>query len=473
MTMLDEASNRLHGYRLHGRFRNFLAAIADNSNRLIENGVIDVEHLPSRETDYQTFVDFDSLKNWSIVDAIGFCYYIYASHKWSSQTLMESPGTRVLYLRGFDYEEAAGLGSGVAIGSTTSDSRTFSQSLAESLATDFDLFKALSPNDLQWETVTPSNYFERDLDKVNELAKRPIRSFYFNANYWRDDMAGLIDKMDYFIVYISSITESVLWETELLEQKQRAQHTTVVFDEEAIEKKHGHVELGRLVNRFPSADVVWEKKRREMEAMTADQVRNQLERKFLVVTPDEFFADVPAQKSHIKDSAVTVSSTDRTTPLEFRFYPAVDGEFLDRIREFDAGNEEMVRHQIASSSVANLPWFMGRLQLGIYSALLLGNFEAVARNLARYGAAIAIVEQHLERLVVPGQLEQKLELLNQHFLMAKNLSHQIVAHGDANQFVEDRPRAERELHPEFDGAVAAFEHFAQKALDALAERSKR
>lgn len=72
--------------------------------------------------------------------------------------------------------------------------------------------------------------------------QRPC-SIYLNARSWRQGVADLLDRMDHYVVYVSSITESVLWELGQLDTDERRRRVTVVFDEETIDKKEGQLAL--------------------------------------------------------------------------------------------------------------------------------------------------------------------------------------------------------------------------------------
>jgi hypothetical protein len=52
----------------------------------------------------------------------------------------------VLYLRGFDYQAAVGVGGGLAMGFSTVDSTRFNHRLGALLGHDCEVYKALSPS---------------------------------------------------------------------------------------------------------------------------------------------------------------------------------------------------------------------------------------------------------------------------------------------------------------------------------------
>ena len=72
-------------------------------------------------------------------------------------------------------------------------------------------------------------------------------------------MLGLIPRMDHYVVYVSSLTESALWELDQLHTDQRRGRVTVVFDEDAIGKKASQLALQEaLAGRLGEA--IWAKR---------------------------------------------------------------------------------------------------------------------------------------------------------------------------------------------------------------------
>lgn len=150
-------------------------------------------------------------------------------------------GKQVLFLRGFDIEGSLASGGNLAMGFSSIDATQFNSTLGKLLRPHFELFKALSPKDVYWETVEAQHYFYGDFEGMIRFAGQPMRSIYVNALQWKEDIAHLLDRMDYFIVYVSSTTESALWELEQLITDDRRTRVTVVFDEEAIKTKKMHL----------------------------------------------------------------------------------------------------------------------------------------------------------------------------------------------------------------------------------------
>ena len=95
--------------------------------------------------------------------------------------------------------------------------------------------------------------------------------------------------MDHYVVYVSSLTESALWELDQLHTDQRRGRVTVVFDEDAIGKKASQLALQEaLAGRLGEA--IWAKQGGP-PSLTAAQVREGLTKVFKVMDPDEFEAE--------------------------------------------------------------------------------------------------------------------------------------------------------------------------------------
>ena len=69
------------------------------------------------------------------------------------------------------------------------------------------------------------------------LPQRPPASFYVNAHHWQDDIARVVDRVDHFVVHLSSLTEGSLWEIALLRDRRRQPDSTIVFDPAAVQRR--------------------------------------------------------------------------------------------------------------------------------------------------------------------------------------------------------------------------------------------
>jgi hypothetical protein len=159
----------------------------------------------------------------------------------------------VLYLRGFDYQAAVGVGGGLAMGFSTVDSTRFNHRLGALLGHDCEVYKALSPLDLERETLALERHFYGDYPALTRLCSAPIRSFFLHADHWQRDVAQLAGRMDYFVVYLSSLSESVLWELQYLHDHGHAGRASVIFDRDAILTKTSTPASTRRCPGWPSA----------------------------------------------------------------------------------------------------------------------------------------------------------------------------------------------------------------------------
>jgi hypothetical protein len=186
-------------------------------------------------------------------------------------------GRRVLYLRGYDFEAAFATGGDVAAGIATWDTTAFTLKLPQLLGAGHGLVKVLSPKEVDRETVTIERWYD-DFDAMIQWINRRPLAFYLNALHWKKGVLDLIPRMDHYVVYVSSLTESALWELDQLDTDARRHRVTVVLDEDAIAQKTSQLALqeglgGRL------GEAIWTAQGRPSQ-LTAPQVRKSLAEKF-------------------------------------------------------------------------------------------------------------------------------------------------------------------------------------------------
>lgn len=468
LRFLFEASKNLHGYLIHTWFTHYLDVIVANVRRLLDRGAVGPEGQPTEQTDFRMMFDFDALDIEKVTYLVGFYMYVMASHKKANFFLMrEEPTRRVLYLRGFDYEGATATGGGMAVGYSSTHTTRFNRILAEQLRPEFEIFTALSPRDLFWETSGAQRYFHGDYDGLIRASSNPIRSVHLNANHWREDVAWLLDRMDHFVVYVSSITESVLWELELLRDSGRAADVTVVFDEDAIDNKEMQEGLQEAMGRRHVGDVLWSKGRPDDERPTPAELRDRLARSFVVVSPDGFVDGIEAHRSRIREASSPLAVGSREDPLPFRFFPALDPEPLERIRDFDGAVDAEIAARIAERSITNLPWFLNLVQLRIYTSLMLGRHDQTGRALAVYGAVVETVRRRLMAEASDGlSAEQRAAALSraeEHAGMAAYAAPRLMALGETHQFGDYSAQARTTYDELFAAAAEAVESFFAEA----------
>jgi hypothetical protein len=351
------------------------------------------------------------------------------------------------------------------VGVSALHTKQFSWRLGDQLAGgDIDFFKPLSPEDLYWETAAATHHFYGDFVDIIHMASEPIRSFYVNANDWQEEISRFVDRMDYFIVYVSSLTPSVLWEIELLERKQRAQHATVVFDADAIENKELQIRLQESLGEEHGNYMTW-RKATDGPALSAEEVREQLARSFVVVSPGEFDATVDMIKNRIAEARGPVGPGAREAPLDFRFHPAVDADELQRIRDFDDELGDLIRELVSSRSITNLPWFLNQVQLKIFTTLMLGDHDGTGRALVIYAAVMDTVRTKIAGQAEPGDdvayenEREAVDSLTQHYDTGAYVGNLLLSYGQSHEFGDYRARAKEVYDKLFAATTAAVDDF--------------
>jgi hypothetical protein len=388
--LLDEASRKLLGYYVHRKFRNYLSSIVAALNQQYRDGMNEGLTQPT-PLGCAMLLDFRALDYNALTDVVGVCMYVLLCHATASARLQHrDDAKRVLYLRGYDFEAAFATGGGVAAGISTWDTTGFTLDLPALLQR--PLFKILSPKEVDSETVTAERYYEH-LDKMTRwIAARPA-ALYLNALHWQRGVLELIPRMDHFIVYLSSITESALWELEQLRDERYRDRVTVVFDEQAIEKKASQLDLQQAMDG-KAGSTIWSKQG-PAPSLTAAQVRDGLAEVFTVMSPDAFKANIEDVRRRIDDSHSELKPGERETKLDFEFYPAVEDSELDRLHEMSQGLAKLVEAG-QTSPIDCLSLFVAHIQLLIYVSLLLGDHEATGRALAAYSAVMWSASDHYE-----------------------------------------------------------------------------
>jgi hypothetical protein len=253
----------------------------------------------------------------------------------------------------------------------------------------------------------------------------------------------LVTVRDY-VVYVSSLTESALWELDQLHADQRRDRVTVVFDEDAIGKKTSQLALQEgLAGRLGEA--IWAKQSGP-QSFTAAQVRAGLTEVFTVMDPDEFEANIDAVKRRIDNSNAELTPGERETWLEFEFYPAVRDSDFERLRVMSQTMAELVEPG-QNGRIDCLPLYVAQLQLRIHLSLLLGDHAATGRALAAYSAMMQSASDHYAR---PGERVGALSEENRARLHAILASHggfaeyagrRLLAYGRSHEFMDQSEQA--------------------------------
>ena len=254
-TLLDETAKKLLGYYVYRKFRTYLGSITAALHQQYQDGLSEGLTRPTPRG-RATLFDFRALDYNALIEVVGVYMYVLSCHKSGNWRLLQrNEAKQVLYLRGYDFEAAFSTGGGMAAGLSTMDTEGFTLKLPSLL--ERRLFKVLSPKEVDWETVSAERYYD-DFDAMIQWINQRPAAVYLNALHWKQGVLELIPRMDHYVVYVSSLTESALWELDQLHTDQRRGRVTVVFDEDAIGKKASQLALQEaLAGRLGEA--IWAK----------------------------------------------------------------------------------------------------------------------------------------------------------------------------------------------------------------------
>jgi len=396
----------------------------------------------------------------------GIYFYILACHKGANHGLMNRyEDKQVLYLRGFDIEESVASGGSQAVGFSSVDAAQFNWTLGRLLASrDFRVFKVLSPKDVYWETVEAQRYFYSEFADMIPLARQPMRSIFLNALRWKEGVADLLDRMDHFVVYVPSISESALWELQQLDTDDRRGRVTVVFDQDAIEKKEMHLGLQQKLQNDLGDKLIWRKEGPAPD-LTAAELRERLSREFLLTTPEAFEKEIEEHRRRIAADSARLPPGARETWLDCEFYPALDTDKLKALREFAARIQALVAAGTGEKGITCLPLFLNHVQMRIFMTLLMGEHHETGLALAAYAA---VMQGALDYFGRPGKKagdlseegrERHLAMLQDHFEMARHIGLRMLSFGKSHEFGDYSAIAAAEFEATVDrtmGAVGKF-----------------
>jgi hypothetical protein len=298
---------------------------------------------------------------------------------------------------------------------------------------------------------------------VFSLASAPIRSIYLNALHWKEDIGHLLDRMDHFVVYVSSITESVLCKLEQLDTDDRRVRVTVVFDEEAIKNKEIQFGIRDTMRDKFGNKLIWSKKE-PPSALSVTGLREQLSRRFLLTTPDAFDKEIEVHRRRIAEGSARLSPGARETWLEFRFHPALDADKLKELRDFSAWVQAQITGCTGQNGITCLPLFLDHVQLRIFMTLLMGEHNETGCALAAYAA---VMQGAIDYYTRPGKLgdlshegrERHLGLLQDHLKMAQHIGMRMLAYGKSHQFDDFSAIAKSDFSAVFEKGNSAVMKF--------------
>jgi hypothetical protein len=469
-TFLEEATKLLLGYFVHRKFKDYLDVLYINFQSLFKSGLIHNFAEPTEKGRYTMLFNFYDLDINSITYINGLYYYILAAHKNANFYLLNKHEKKqILYLRGFDFEGSVDTGSGVAMGFSSTDTIRFNHKLKELLFPDFLIFKVFSPKDIYWDAITAERYFYGDYNDIVNFARYKMCSVFLNAAHWKEGISQLLDRMDHYIVYMSSITESVLWELEQLNTDDRRKRVTVVFDEKAIKDKVGQLNMrGAMQYKFGDK-LIWSKKG-SSPTIDLDNLREQLSSAFLVTNPEAFEADIEEHRKRISNSPAALAPGSRETFLDFNFYPSFDDARSKNLLEILHFIETQIKRQTKNRGIDCLPLFFNLVQLWVFITLLMGEHFETGRALATYAATIKGAYDYYSNpenkvgVLSKERRQRNLELLLDHEYMATDISWYMLSYGKSNQFNDFRPRARTTFETEFSTTKTAVDSFFSEAI---------
>lgn len=445
--LLLNSTKKLHGYTTHLLFANYLAKIAEDGTRayrLYENEkFLESAMRGMKVGGTRTAVDGDAMHLYELAKVVGLYSWVFMSHEKADYRLADSRGMpRILFLRGFAYQDANAMGSAGMSIMARPDSLNFINDLYENFSPDrFVVCIPLSPEDLEIETSGGLVQYVYEKDGIHKLQKSVKPYFYLNANYWQEDVACLASKADHFLVYVTSITDSIIWELDLLKRTGCTDRTIVIFDEKSLTDKAKlaqasaetlsriRAESGELASQIRST---WTINAGMNNGISVANFRELLDRNFpVVVSRDEFFANIDTHKEHFSQSLRSDSkSSDKQIP--FRFHPALDSSSLKQLRDFDQSLDISIRQAVNSRRILNLPWFFHQIQARIFTSLVLGDHRSAGHALAMYGVTTGVASEELSAdmsasvYLSESEKSKLLGLLRQNFACALEASYSMM-----------------------------------------------
>ena len=459
LTLLAKASTRLLGYFVHRWFRLYLVMITNSLRDLFVKGLIDGLDRPTPQGRRVLF-DFGALDAEKLRYLIGYYTYVMSCHKGANYRLMHRyDGKQVFYLRGYDLDMSVPSGEmtrgeGLAVGASTMHTQTFGWKLQDLIGEDVRLFRVLSPKDVYWDTIGLAHrYFHGDFDGVVRSAMSQAGSVYLNAQHWQEGVLDLLDRMDHYVVYASSITPSLLWELAQLDTDERRGRVTVVFDEEAIDRGEEHVAMQARLEAQYGERVIWTK---DVNAPleNVQEFRARLGERFVVTTPEDFEAHIEHHLARIMEGSARVAPGERETWLDFDFRPALDEPELQQLQSFSVEMRRLIDTAVATE-VECLPLLLAQVQLRIYATLLFGEHDLTGEALGHYGGIMRAALDYYEPEGKIGAIsarnrESHLDMLRENLHLAEHAGPALLAFGRSHEF-DDYPNTASER---FD---AAFE----------------
>jgi hypothetical protein len=475
---LDDSSRALLGYFVHTWFHHYLSLITKNLHRLHELGLIEGLDEPTEAGRYSLLFDFNALDLEHLTYINGIYFYILAAHKGANRHLMNRfDGKQILFLRGYDYQSSWLWAPEWAMASSSWHTFSFTYELADLLREHGRLIKVMSPEDVYRETASAQRYFYTDFDHMIPMSNSRYVSLFFNASHWKDDSARLFRSVDHYIVYVSSITDSLMWELDQLDSNLRRDRVTVVLDEDAIHNKEFQLNFRDWMSAEYGDRLIWSKPG-SPPAQTVDELKAELAQSFVVVTRDEFEQDIDTHRRRISLSTAELGPGERETWFDFRFFPSVDEATLQGIRDSARWVNDRLMDWMGDRGVDSLPVFLNLIQLRVFVTLLLGDHFETGRALAAYAAVMqgaydyyAAADVKVAPLSDDGR-QRSLETLTHHHDQARHIGWYFLSIGRSHEFDDFRRIADREWDAVFDRTKAAVDSFFAEVLSLHGYRSQ-
>ena len=466
LRFLDEASRSLLGYRVHLAYRQFLGVIIANFNRWYSGKVI----LNLREPAWPQGVafDFGAIDLDALTRILGVYLYIYSCHKGANDRLMHRfDGKQVLYLRGYEAAVTVDLEGDLAAEASSAETLRFNDIVEKLVTPDVCVFKVLAPEEVHWDTqALERRILEGDIDAIAQRAMHPFRSVFLNARHWQQGVLDVLDHMDHYLVWVSSMTPSAMWELEQLDSDARRDRVTVVFDAEAISRRSGILGYqGGLLNQ--GFTFIWQKDT-PRPTSTPEELHAWLAARFHVVTLDGFVADLGTHRERIASTSSPLAPGEREMSLAFQFHPAIADAPLIDLRDYSAWLKARIDTAVGQQDVVCGPLFLNDIQLRIFSTLLLGEHDETGRALAAYAGMLRAVLAAYSRVPElriwqsPFPPGRNIALLEEHIQVARHWGISLMACGPTDHFASIFEQAKAEFLEREASATTAVEHLLRR-----------
>jgi hypothetical protein len=149
---LYDAASAVLGYRLSRWYRAWLNVTLGRLARWAKAGLLTPQGDPAGAFRDVRF-DFELLGRGELEDLCGVYFFVYASHAKANRVLRKGTRPRLLYLRGYDFDAAVRVGGELVMAPGTVDTARMSALLGEHVAPWADVFKVLSPREVEFETI--------------------------------------------------------------------------------------------------------------------------------------------------------------------------------------------------------------------------------------------------------------------------------------------------------------------------------